>query len=61
MSKIAESFNKVCELVQQKNQVGFGFTSPQAKELDAALDSFEEGVANAGVIPADWVPKSSIG
>ena len=61
MSKIAESFNKVCELVQQKNQVGFGFTSPQAKELDAALDSFEEGVANAGVIPADWVHKSSIG
>ena len=61
MSKIAESFNKVCELVRQKNQVGFGFTSPQAKELEAALDSFEEGVANAGVIPADWTHKSSIG
>lgn len=61
MSKIAESFNKVCELVRQKNQVGFGFTSPQAKELEAALDSFEDCVANAGVIPADWAHKSSIG
>lgn len=61
MSKIAESFNKVCELVQQKNQVGFGFTSPQAKELETALDSFEEGIVNAGVIPADWAHKSSIG
>ena len=61
MSKIAESFNKVCELVQQKNQVGFGFTSPQAKELETALDSFEEGIVNAGVIPEDWTHKSSIG
>lgn len=61
MENISTLFAAICDKVQEKNQLGFGISSPQAKELDAAIKGLESAIVQAGVIPSEWDHKSSIG
>lgn len=59
--KIKELFEKICALIREKNQLGFGISSPQAKQLDQHLHSFKDALIETGVIPGDWSSNYSIG
>ena len=61
MSEVTHFFDTICAKVQEKNQLGFGISSPHAKVLDAAVKGFEVAVVKTGVIPSEWDHKSSIG
>lgn len=61
MSEVTHFFDTICAKVQEKNQLGFGISSPHAKVLDAAVKGFEAAVVKTGVIPSEWDHKSSIG
>lgn len=59
--KIKELFEKICALIREKNQIGFGISSPQAKTLDQQLHGFKDTLIETGVIPEDWSSNYSIG
>ena len=61
MKKMSDFIGDICAKVQEKNQIGFGISSPQAKKLDAAVKGFEAAIVQTGVIPSEWDHKSSIG
>lgn len=61
MKKMSDFIGYICAKVQEKNQIGFGISSPQAKKLDAAVKGFEAAIMQTGVIPSEWDHKSSIG
>ena len=61
MTTVETSLNKVFNLIQQKNKLGFGISSPQAKKLEDAVKGLKEELADAHVFPADWTAKYSIG
>ena len=42
MAKIEARTNEICNLIQQKNKLGFGISSPQAKKLEDAVKGLEE-------------------
>lgn len=61
MTKIETSLNKVFNFIQKKNKLGFGISSPQAKNLEDVVKGLKEELAVAHVFPADWTAKYSIG
>lgn len=61
MTKIETSLSKVFNFIQQKNKLGFGISSPQAKKLEDAVKGLKEELTVAHVFPADWTAKYSIG
>ena len=61
MTKIESRTNEICNLIQQKNKLGFGISSPQAKKLEDAVKGLEEELAAAHIFPEDWTAKYSIG
>ena len=61
MPSIADYFKRICELIALKNSSGFGFSSPEAQELDAALNGFRIALEGLHIFPADWVSRHSIG
>ena len=61
MAKIETCLNDVCKLIQQKNKLGFGIASPQAKKLEDAVKGLEEELSAMHIFPEDWIAKYSIG
>lgn len=61
MKKIDDRANEICNLIQQKNKLGFGISSPQAKKLEDAVKGLEEELSAAHIFPEDWTAKYSIG